>query len=102
MKSLDLSNFAHIKKVTPTSQTWDIRKENKLRKTKNSVKRVAIITPKPGKGFTFLGETFPKFNEVIEAITSKKDSKGRQLYTHYRQGGMLNKKGEENTVRPIV
>lgn len=85
VKSFDFSEHALIKKV-PRKKWGNVRNTKALR----NLVSIAIVNPKPGKGFEFQG-IIRSFPETLEAVKTAG-------FTAYRQGGMLTKTGELNRV----
>lgn len=85
VKSFDFSEHALIKK-TPPKKWGSVRNTKALR----NLISIAIIHPKPGKGFEFQG-VLRSFPETLEAVKAAG-------FTAYRQGGMRTKRGELNRI----
>ena len=90
IKSFDLSEHALIKK-TPRKKWGGVRNT----KASRNLVSIAIVIPKPGKGFEFRGVVRP-FHETLAEVRNAG-------FTAYRQGsGRLTKKGEVNRVIPLA
>ncbi len=93
VKSLDLSTCALIK-PEKKNKTGYIGARKRGEK-KSICQNIATILPRPGKGFEFKNEIYPKMAALIPVL--------KELgYTAYRQGkSFFNKAGEQNRVIPL-
>jgi len=90
VRSFDLSEHALINK-TPRKKWGGVRNT----KASRNLVSIAIVIPKPGKGFEFKG-VVRSFQETLEEVRAAG-------FTAYRQGsGRLTKKGEVNRVISLV
>jgi hypothetical protein len=88
MKSLDLSFFALIKRAKRRDGGYNPK--NKLRKNKTGLINIAIVKPRPGKGFEFEGEIFPKMADLAPVLKSKGFGAYRQGWDRFKANGAVN------------
>lgn len=88
LKSLDLASFAHVKK-TPVKR-WEMIGKRKRGAKKEPVLKVAILSPRPGKGFEFEGGIFPKVADVLPILKEKGFDSYRISAVCYKKNGAFN------------